>query len=153
MHPDTTWLIEDELFELVVDAMSQIDSIESFICGDMFEAILEVIYYMHSGCVDDYSLLSVIGRGTYAKVLLVRHKQDRHVYAMKVLKKKYVVEKNQERNILTEKAILCEIEHPFLVKLKCCFQDQKKLYFVLEYCPGGELFGLLSLKDKLAEEP
>lgn len=41
--------------------------------------------------VDDYSLLSVIGRGTYAKVLLVRAKQDKQVYAMKVLKKKYII--------------------------------------------------------------
>lgn len=53
---------------------------------------------------------------------------------------------------MTEKSILCDIQHPFLVKLKACFQDERKLYFVLEYCPGGELFGLLSLKDKLSEE-
>ena len=53
---------------------------------------------------------------------------------------------------MTEKAILCELQHPFLVKLKECFQDEQKLYFILEYCPGGELFGLLSLKDKLHEE-
>jgi serum/glucocorticoid-regulated kinase 2 len=52
---------------------------------------------------------------------------------------------------MTEKNILCELQHPFLVKLKECFQDEVKLYFILEYCPGGELFGLLSLKDKLSE--
>jgi serum/glucocorticoid-regulated kinase 2 len=45
--------------------------------------------------VDNYSLLSVIGKGTYAKVLLVRSKKDKHVYAMKCLKKKYIIEKNQ----------------------------------------------------------
>lgn len=102
--------------------------------------------------LDDYSRLSVIGKGTYAKVLLVRNKEDKQVYAMKVLKKKYILEKNQEKNIMTEKNILSELDHPFLVKLKNSFQDDKKLYFVLEYCPGGELFGLLSLKDKLSEE-
>ena len=57
--------------------------------------------------VDDYSRLSVIGKGTYAKVLLVRSKLDKQVYAMKVLKKKYIIEKNQEKNIMTEKSILC----------------------------------------------
>lgn len=41
--------------------------------------------------VDCFSLLSVIGKGTYAKVLLVRSKKDKHVYAMKVLKKKYIL--------------------------------------------------------------
>jgi serum/glucocorticoid-regulated kinase 2 len=107
---------------------------------------------MKGASVEDYSLLSVIGRGTYAKVLLVRHKQEKQVYAMKVLKKKYIQEKNQEKNIMNEKEILASLSHPFLVRLRECFQDQKKLYFVLEYCPGGELFGLLSLKDRLSEE-
>jgi serum/glucocorticoid-regulated kinase 2 len=51
--------------------------------------------------VDNFSLLSVIGKGTYAKVLLVRSKKDKQVYAMKVLKKKYILEKNQEKNIMT----------------------------------------------------
>jgi serum/glucocorticoid-regulated kinase 2 len=107
---------------------------------------------MKGPSVEDYSLLSVIGRGTYAKVLLVRSKQDKQVYAMKVLKKKYIQEKNQEKNIMNEKEILSSLSHPFLVRLRECFQDHKKLYFVLEYCPGGELFGLLSLKDRLSEE-
>jgi serine/threonine protein kinase len=64
-------------------------------------------------------------------VLLVRSKQDKQVYAMKVLKKKYIVEKNQEKNIMNEKSILSDLNHPFLVKLKECFQDEKKLYFIL----------------------
>ena len=91
---------------------------------------------MH-GSVDDYKALSVIGKGTYAKVMLVRSKVDHQVYAMKVLKKKYIIEKGQEKNIMTEKNILCELQHPFLVSLKECFQDEHKLYFILEYCPGG----------------
>lgn len=62
---------------------------------------------MKNHTVDDYSRLSVIGKGTYAKVLLVRSKLDKQVYAMKVLKKKYIIEKNQEKNIMTEKSILC----------------------------------------------
>lgn len=68
---------------------------------------------------------------------------------MKVLKKKYIIEKNQENHIMTEKQILAQFSHPFLVKMVSCFQDEKKLYFVLEYCPGGELFELLAAQDKL----
>lgn len=41
---------------------------------------------------------------------------------------------------MTEKRILGQFSHPFLVKMVASFQDDKKLYFVLEYCPGGELF-------------
>jgi serine/threonine protein kinase len=73
---------------------------------------------MKAHSIDDYTRISVIGKGTYAKVLLVRSKLDSQVYAMKMLKKKYIVEKNQEKNIMTEKNILCELQHPFLVKLK-----------------------------------
>ena len=45
--------------------------------------------------VDNYKPISVIGKGTYAKVLLVRSMEDKQVYAMKVLKKKYIIEKHQ----------------------------------------------------------
>lgn len=79
----------------------------------------------------DFVTISVIGKGTYAKVLLVRHSKDNQLYALKILKKKYILEKNQERHIMTEKQILSAIEHPFLVKLKMSFQDEKKLYFLL----------------------
>jgi serine/threonine protein kinase len=107
---------------------------------------------MNGPSIKDFSALSVIGKGTYAKVLLVRHLKDNQLYALKVLKKKYILEKNQEKHIMTEKEILAQIEHPFLVKMKMSFQDDKKLYFLLEYCPGGELFSLLAAKDKLQED-
>jgi len=87
--------------------------------------------------MQDFSKLSVIGKGTYAKVTLVRHLKDNQLYALKELKKKYILEKNQEKHIMTEKEILAQIEHPFLVKMKMSFQDDRKLYFLLEYCPGG----------------
>ena len=51
---------------------------------------------------------------------------------------------------MTEKQILSDISHPFLVKLEASFHDERKLYFLLEYCPGGELFSLLAAKDKLS---
>lgn len=105
-----------------------------------------------ASCLKDFSILSVIGKGTYAKVLLVRQLKDNQLYALKVLKKKYILEQNQEKHIMTEKEILAAIEHPFLVKLKMSFQDERKLYFLLEYCPGGELFSLLAAKDKLTED-
>ena len=56
--------------------------------------------------LEGYTRLSVIGKGTYAKVLLVRSKETKQVFALKVLKKKYIIEKSQEKNIMTEKSIL-----------------------------------------------
>lgn len=102
--------------------------------------------------VKDFDTVSVIGKGTYAKVLLVRSRDDHQLYALKSLKKKFILEKNQERHIMTEKEILAGIAHPFLVKMKLSFQDEHKLYFLLEYCPGGELFTLLSARDTITEE-
>ena len=97
-----------------------------------------------------FSTIAVIGRGAYAKVVLARHLGDNKLYAIKMLKKIYILEKNQERQIMMEKQILSKIDHPFLVKCKMSFQDEKKLYFVLEYCPGGELFSILADQEKLA---
>lgn len=90
-----------------------------------------------SATIDDFNFNTLIGKGTYAKVFLVTRKSDGELFALKVLKKKYIVEKNQEVHIMTERQILAGITHPFLVRMFSCFQDDKKLYFVLEYCPGG----------------
>ena len=78
---------------------------------------------MNNISVDDFHFLSVIGKGTYAKVCLVRRKKDHKLFAMKILKKKYIIKKHQEEHIMTEKQILAGIEHPFLVKLYSAFQD------------------------------
>lgn len=102
--------------------------------------------------IEDFLLLSVIGKGSYAKVLLVRYKKDDQVYAMKVLKKKHIADLKLQEKIMTERKVLASLNHPFLVRLYFSFQDEKKLYFVLEYCPGGELYGLLQVKNKLTEE-
>jgi serum/glucocorticoid-regulated kinase 2 len=97
-------------------------------------------------------MLSVIGKGSYAKVVLVKKKGEEveRVYAMKILKKKYIEKRKQENHVMTERNILVGMDHPFIVKLFHSFQNEKKLFFALEYCPGGELFGLLSKKQRLS---
>jgi serine/threonine protein kinase len=67
--------------------------------------------------------LSVIGKGAFSTVLLVKSKVDDNYYAMKIMKKKRILETGFTENILTEKAILSSIDHPFIVKLKESFQD------------------------------
>ena len=81
----------------------------------------------------------------------MRKKGTGQLYALKSMKKKYIEKKNQVRRVMTEKDILTQISHPFLVTIHASFQDEKKLYLVLEYCPGGELFGLLSRRKRLKE--
>jgi len=72
---------------------------------------------MNKYTIDDFHFNSVIGKGTYAKVCLVTRKKDEKLFALKILKKKYIIEKGQENHIMTEKQILSDITHPFLVKL------------------------------------
>ena len=103
--------------------------------------------------LESFSTVSVIGKGSYAKVLLVRKVNTGEFFAMKILKKSSVEQKKQENHVLTERKILIEMNNcPFMINFYYSFQSDKKLYFVLEYCPGGELFELLSKKRKFAED-
>jgi|JI6StandDraft_1071083.scaffolds.fasta_scaffold314464_1 serine/threonine protein kinase len=92
----------------------------------------------HNLTLEQFNTLSVIGKGSYAKVVLVKRKDDdTKVYAMKILKKKYIEQRKQEIHVMIERNILVGVDHPFIVKLFYSFQDEKKLYFALEFCPGG----------------
>lgn len=102
--------------------------------------------------MDDFALVSFIGKGSYADVTLVRKKDTGKLYAMKALKKKYVEKKKQQTNVMLERNILIQMDHPFIVKLSYSFQNDRKLFFVLEYCPGGDIFGLLCKRKRLPEE-
>ena len=101
---------------------------------------------------NSFTTISVLGMGHFAKVLLVKNKKNSKLYAMKIVKKKEV-KKKDEKYIKTERDILAFItDHPFLIQFHSSFQNEKKLYFILEYCPGGELFNLLKKKKKFSED-
>ncbi|TSL47694.1 Protein kinase C iota type [Bagarius yarrelli] len=95
--------------------------------------------------LSDFDLLRVIGRGSYAKVLLVRLKKTERIYAMKVVKKELV---NDDEKHVFEQAS----NHPFLVGLHSCFQTESRLFFVIEYVNGGDLMFHMQRQRKLPEE-
>merc|ERR1719355_539271 len=102
--------------------------------------------------LDDFVLKKVLGKGSYGKVMLVKHKLDEStVFAMKMLRKENVIKRNQVEHTQTERAVLETVSHPFIVTLFYAFQTPKKLYFVLEFCPGGELFFHLSRAGRFSE--
>ncbi|DBA03927.1 TPA: hypothetical protein N0F65_010580 [Lagenidium giganteum] len=88
-------------------------------------------------------MLGVLGRGTFGLVKLARHKDTGRSVAIKILTKDVIVEMKQEKNILREQTVHLLLQHPFVSKLYSTFQDSQALYFVLEYCPGGELYSLV----------
>eukprot|EP01029_Cantina_marsupialis_P028299 TRINITY_DN775991_c0_g1_i1.p1 TRINITY_DN775991_c0_g1~~TRINITY_DN775991_c0_g1_i1.p1 ORF type:complete len:599 (+),score=185.57 TRINITY_DN775991_c0_g1_i1:93-1889(+) len=102
--------------------------------------------------LEDFELLKVIGKGSFGKVVLVRQKQNGEVYAMKMLNKSVVFEKKQVEHTKTERRILGCTDHPFVVRMHYAFQSKSKLYFVLDYCAGGELFFHLGRLGKFRED-
>ncbi|CAK4084830.1 unnamed protein product [Aphanomyces euteiches] len=92
----------------------------------------------------DFEPLRFIGQGSFGRVLLVRKKYQNELYAMKILSKQSVLQKEQVEHTRTERNVLGSIDHPFIVRLHYAFQTTKQLYFVLDYCPGGDLFFHLS---------
>ena len=85
-----------------------------------------------------------MGKGSFGKVIQVRKKDSGQIYAMKVLKKAQVIRRKQYEHTMTERHILEEIVHPFIVSLHFAFQTSQKLYMIFDFFNGGELFHYLS---------
>jgi serine/threonine kinase 38 len=90
----------------------------------------------------DFKRLKIIGRGAFGEVILVQKIDTGHVYAMKVLRKSDMVEKEQIAHARAERDILVEADNPWVVKMYYSFQDAINLYFIMEFLPGGEIGSL-----------
>uniref|UniRef100_A0A087Y6G2 protein kinase C n=3 Tax=Poecilia TaxID=8080 RepID=A0A087Y6G2_POEFO len=92
--------------------------------------------------VEDFKYTSVLGRGHFGKVLLAEFKKTGRLYAIKALKKRDIVTRDEVDSLMSEKRIFEMINasrHPFLVYLHGCFQTADHVCFVMEYLPGGDL--------------
>ena len=89
----------------------------------------------------DFELLKVIGMGAFGKVLLVRNKQSREILAMKVISKRLLKRRiSYIENVQAERDILTRIKSPFVVSMHCSFQTKEKLFIIMDFLAGGELF-------------
>ncbi|XP_048409475.1 serine/threonine-protein kinase 38 isoform X1 [Stegostoma tigrinum] len=102
--------------------------------------------------LDDFESLKVIGRGAFGEVRLVQKKDTGHIYAMKILRKSDMLEKEQVGHIRAERDILVEADSQWVVKMFYSFQDKLNLYLIMEFLPGGDMMTLLMKKDTLSEE-
>lgn len=103
--------------------------------------------------LDDFELIRVIGRGSYAKVLMVELKRTKRIYAMKVIKKALVTDDEDIDWVQTEKHVFeTASNHPFLVGLHSCFQTPSRLFFVIEFVRGGDLMFHMQRQRRLPEE-
>ena len=102
----------------------------------------------------DFELLKVIGMGAFGKVLQVRNRHSNKVLAMKVISKRLIKRKlSYVENILAERNILKKIEnHPFIVTMHASFQTREKLFIIMEFAAGGELFLKLGKEGHFLEK-
>lgn len=100
-----------------------------------------------------FDILKVIGSGSYGTVLLCtqRGSADGRLFAVKVVDKSKLrdyrdrskLSQREVKRLRTEKQVLSVVDHPFITKLYCAFETRESLNFVLEYCPGGDMYFLL----------
>ncbi|XP_065175255.1 ribosomal protein S6 kinase 2 beta-like [Sycon ciliatum] len=103
---------------------------------------------------DDFELLKVLGQGSFGKVFLVRKKKGADggkLYAMKVLRKATLKVRDRYRTKM-ERNILKDIDHPFVVQLRYAFQTSDKVYLILEFLRGGDLFNRLNREVMFTED-
>ena len=101
--------------------------------------------------IEDFQIKAVIGRGTYGKVQLVKEKSTGKLFALKTMSKRLLAESDQVEQTLTERNVLLRTTHPFLVSAHYTFQTESKIFMVLDYVPGGELFGRLKEDSTFSE--
>ncbi|CAI2373636.1 unnamed protein product [Moneuplotes crassus] len=86
-----------------------------------------------------YTPIKLIGRGAFGEVVLVHNKGVNKYYAMKIIRKTLFKRPKHYEHLETEKEILEKVHHPFIIRMEKCFQSKDRVFFVLEFAPGGSL--------------
>ncbi|XP_044273939.1 rho-associated protein kinase 2 isoform X2 [Varanus komodoensis] len=138
----------DSLNSLVLDldypALRKNKNIDNFL--NRYEKVVEKIRALQMKA-EDYDVVKVIGRGAFGEVQLVRHKTTQKAYAMKLLSKFEMLKRSDSAFFWEERDIMAFANSPWVVQLFSAFQDDRYLYMVMEYMPGGDLVNLMSNYD------
>ena len=101
--------------------------------------------------IDSFEIISLIGKGAHSEVFQVRKKDNAMIYAMKTVK----IPKKEEsiilEQIINEKTVLSQLNHPFIIQMHYAFQNSEHLFIVMDFCPGGELFYYINNYKTLSE--
>jgi serum/glucocorticoid-regulated kinase 2 len=94
----------------------------------------------------------LIGRGTFGKVYLVKNKTTGTIHAMKSIRKDIVLQNDSLESLMVEKLILLQVRHPFIIAMDAVFANEERIYFVMPFIQGGELFKHLSEARRFSED-
>lgn len=90
--------------------------------------------------LQDFEFLKILGKGNFGKVYLTKNNLNGQLYAIKVIRKDVLLEYNQIEGTILEKNIMTKSRHPFLVSMEHLFASNNRLFFVMPYICGGELY-------------
>lgn len=100
----------------------------------------------------DFRPIQLLGKGSFGEVFLVEKKDDKQLFAMKILMKNKIMGQNLIKYAMTERNVMSYVKHPFIVSLRYSFQTDNKLYLILDYCSGGSLSTYLNKEKRFTEE-
>ncbi|KAL4444736.1 hypothetical protein ABPG74_015944 [Tetrahymena malaccensis] len=102
--------------------------------------------------IEIYSVYAHLGSGNYGDVYLVEHNKNKKKYAMKLLDKEKLIQKNMMKYAIAERNVMQKCNSPFIVKMYHSFQTDTHLVITMDYCPGGDLYTYLLQKKRFEEE-
>ncbi|XP_034559720.1 rho-associated protein kinase 1 isoform X2 [Notolabrus celidotus] len=132
------------VYDLDFPALRKNKSIDNFL--NRYKETISNIRELRMRAVD-YEVVKVIGRGAFGEVQLVRHRATCKVYAMKLLSKFEMIKRSDSAFFWEERDIMAFANSSWVVQLFFAFQDDRYLYMVMEYMPGGDLVNLMSNYD------
>lgn len=109
-----------------------------------WNAILKVVESDGEVNKDHFNIIRTLGQGDVGRVLLVELKGTDEQFALKMLDKKEMLDRNKIHRVKVEETILHDVDHPFLPTLYTAFQNEKSLHFLMDICSGGELYDLVA---------
>ncbi|KAM3134690.1 hypothetical protein pb186bvf_013165 [Paramecium bursaria] len=102
--------------------------------------------------IEDFTLIKMLGKGAFGKVMLCEKKDNKELYAIKSLRKEDIISRDHIEYLKTERKILEQTQHPFLVSLEYAFITVECVYFVMKFMRGGELFTHLQKFSRFSED-